>query len=79
MKRKKRLKLEDVVDEALKVLPRGMDIPSFTEWVQEVMEQNKTLPRPRIYRNHYEETDTDSIYTMETLQTYTSSDATSHR
>ena len=33
--RKKRLKLEVVVDEALKLLPRGMDIPSFTEWVNE--------------------------------------------
>lgn len=44
--RKKRLKLEVVVDEALKLLPRGMDIPSFTEWVKETFEQNKKLPRP---------------------------------
>lgn len=46
MKRKKRLKLEVVVDEALKLLPRGMDIPCFTEWVKETFEQNKTLPYP---------------------------------
>ena len=44
--RKKRLKLEVVVDEALKLLPRGMDIPSFTEWVEETFEQNKKLPYP---------------------------------
>jgi hypothetical protein len=44
--RKKRLKLEVVVDEALKFLPRGMDVPCFTEWVKETIEQNKTLPRP---------------------------------
>ena len=43
--RKKRLKLEVVVDEVLKILPRGMDIPSFTEWVNETFKQNKTLPR----------------------------------
>lgn len=46
MKRKKRIKLEVVVDEALKALPRGMDIPSFTEWVKETFEQNKKLPYP---------------------------------
>ncbi len=38
-----------------------MDIPCFTQWVDEVFEQNKTLPRPRIYRNHYEEDRTTEI------------------
>lgn len=45
MRRKKRIKLEEVVVEALRLLPRGMDVPSFTGWVAETIEQNKTLPR----------------------------------
>lgn len=76
--RKKRIKLETVVDEALKLLPRGMDIPIFTEWVNEVFEQNKTLPRPRIYRNHYAEDRTTEIQ-FEAIQPKTSSNATSNR
>lgn len=79
MKRKKRIKLEVVVDEALKILPRGMDIPCFTEWVTEAIEQDKKLPRPRIYRNHYEESSSTTLYTMEALQAYTSSDAAQDR
>ncbi len=39
--KKKRLKLEVVVDEALKFLPRGMDIPCFTEWVKETILHDK--------------------------------------
>lgn len=73
--RKKRIKLEVVVDEALKVLPRGMDMPSFTEWVNEVFEQNKTLPRPRIYKNH--EKDRYTSIQFETLCSETSPNATS--
>ena len=38
--------VEVVVDEALRFLPRGMDIPCFTEWVKETFEQNKKLPYP---------------------------------
>jgi hypothetical protein len=75
--RKKRIKLETVVDEALKLLPRGMDIPCFTQWVDEVFEQNKTLPRPRIYRNHYEEDRTTEIQ-FEAIQSQASPDATSN-
>lgn len=76
--RKKRIKLETVVDEALRLLPRGMDIPVFTQWVDEVFEQNKTLPRPRIYRNHYAEDRTTEIQ-LKTIQPKTPSDATSDR
>lgn len=50
-KRKKRIKLEEVVDEALKLLPRGLDVPSFTSWVDEAVKQNKTQLR---VRNGYE-------------------------
>lgn len=39
--KKKRLKLEVVVDEALKILPRGIDVPCFIEWVDEVLKDNK--------------------------------------
>jgi hypothetical protein len=55
--RKKRLKLEVVVDEALKLLPRGMDIPCFTEWVKETFEQNKKLPYPPTRKDyeHYKD------------------------
>jgi len=78
LKRKKRLKLEVVVDEALKLLPRGMDIPCFTEWVKEAIEQDKKLPRPRIYRNHYEES-SSTTDGFQTLQANTSSDAIQNR
>ena len=60
--RKKRIKLEVVVDEALKFLPRGMDIPCFTEWVNETFKQNKTLPRPptrKDYANYQKYLDDD--------------------
>lgn len=53
-----------------------MDIPVFTQWVDEVFEQNKTLPRPRIYRNHYAEDRTTEIQ-FKAVPTETSSDATS--
>jgi hypothetical protein len=39
--KKKRLKLEDVVDEVLRILPRGIDVPCFTEWVKETIKQDK--------------------------------------
>ena len=42
-KHKKRLSLEEVLDEALKVLPRGMDIPVFTEWVNETITKDKRI------------------------------------
>lgn len=73
MKRNKRIKLEEVVVEALKLLPRGMDIPSFSNWVDETMKQNKTLPR---VRNGYEK----KVVTrkgVERVQTSTTPDATS--
>jgi len=41
MKNKKRIKLEFVVDEALKILPRGMDVPCFIEWVDEILKDDK--------------------------------------
>lgn len=75
MKRKKRIKFEEVVVEALRLLPRGVDVPSFTNWVTETIEQNKTLPR---VRNGYEK---NNIRTkgVQALQASTTPDATSDR
>lgn len=73
MKRKKRIKLVDVVDEALRLLPRGMDVPAFTSWVSEAVEQNKTLPR---VRNGYEK-NRSCPTGFQALSTKTTSDATS--
>lgn len=75
MKRKKRIKLEEVVVEALRLLPRGVDVPSFTNWVTETLEQNKTLPR---VRNKYEK-DFIPSKGLEGIQTSTTPDATSDR
>lgn len=75
MKRKKRIKIEEVVVEALKILPRGMDIPSFTQWVAEATQQNKTLPRSR---NGYEK-NRRNTKSISTIQSSTTSDETSDR
>ena len=40
-KRKSRLSIKEVLDEALRLLPRGMDIPVFTEWVDETIKENR--------------------------------------
>ena len=71
MKRKKRLKLEVVLDEALKILPRGMDIPCFTEWVKETVKQEKKLPR-----SHHEQT-ANTDFQSKAIQSKTPSNATS--
>lgn len=72
-RRKKRIKLEEVVDEALRLLPRGIDVPVFTGWVQETLEQNKKLPR---VRNKYEK-DFIAVKGLEGIQACITSDATS--
>lgn len=72
-RRKKRIKLEDVVDEALRLLPRGMYIPSFTGFVKEAIEENnKIITR----RNNYEK-DFIAVQGLERIQASPTSDATS--
>lgn len=75
MKRKKRIKFEEVVVEALRLLPRGVDVPSFTQWVAEAVEQNKTLPR---VRNGYEK-NRGSTKSISAIQASATPDATSNR
>lgn len=52
---------------------KKLEVPSFIKWVDTVIEQNKKLPR---LRNGYEK-NRGSPQVLQTLQAYTTPDATS--
>lgn len=62
MKRKQKLDLIEILDYTLKViqmqeLKKKYEVPVFTKWVDEILKQNKKLPR---LRNGYEKNRSDS-------------------
>ena len=51
---KRRFTVKEIVDLTLPLLPQKTDIeiPSFTQWVDQIKQDNKHLPRVRIYRSN---------------------------
>jgi hypothetical protein len=50
---KRRLTVKEIVDLTLPLLPQKTDleVPSFIQWVDQIKQENKHLPRVRIYRS----------------------------
>ena len=50
---KRRFTVKEIVDLTLPLLPQKNEIqvPSFIDWVDQIKQDNKHLPRVRIYRN----------------------------
>jgi hypothetical protein len=50
---KRRFTVKEIVDLTLPLLPQKIDleVPSFINWVDQIKQDNKRLPRVRIYRS----------------------------
>lgn len=50
---KRRFTVKEIVDLTLPLLPqkKEVEVPSFIKWVDEIKQDNKHLPRVRIYRS----------------------------
>jgi hypothetical protein len=50
---KRRFTVKEIVDLTLPLLPKKTEIqvPSFIKWVDQIKQDNKRLPRVRIYRS----------------------------
>lgn len=48
---KRRFTVREIVDLTLPLLPTKPIVPSFVDWVDQIKQDNKDLPRIRIYRS----------------------------
>lgn len=50
---KRRFTVQEIVDLTLPLLPHKTEVkvPSFIDWVDQIKQDNKRLPRVRIYRS----------------------------
>lgn len=48
---KRRFTVKEIVDLTLPLLPQKTEVPSFIDWVDQIKQDNKHLPRVRIYRS----------------------------
>jgi hypothetical protein len=50
---KRRFTIKEIVDLTLPLLPQKihLEVPSFIKWVDQIKQDNKRLPRVRIYRS----------------------------
>ena len=70
---RKKLTIEEVLDVALDLLQcNNIRVPSFIQWVDEVIKENKTLPRLR--NGHEKDRNTKSV---QAVQADTTPNATS--
>lgn len=55
---RRRFTVKEIVDLTLPLLPQKtvVQVPSFIKWVDQIKQDNKRLPRVRIYRSKRNET-----------------------